>query len=504
MQDLGRGKEEQEQADGGLSKGFPKFLPGESHPFSPSGRIGERDGSGRHPGGGRSAFSGAGFLLLGLFSLVATGCGGGGGGAAGGGGSAEIVYVLSQSGSITEVAINKSTGYYIDGSFANSSTSITVGPNPIQLLFSPNGSYAYVLNNGNNTPVFAGGILTASGSNAGSVQVFSVGPTGLSTTPTPPTQTGESPVSMAIDSAGGYLVVADHGNGTTTGDGDVEVFPVSGGSLSTPSVSSSPCNYPNKVLFPPGSNGTSSENLYILCSSPEASPSSSSPTPEIYYGPISSLNAPTDSITGFGTGASPVNLAVDPSGHSLVAPLLSPNIFITSNPPPKNPGTISATPLSFIPAGQMGFAGSSVLLGSYNSSSNSNNSEFESCPLSGATCSQTYTTGTYSYPIAMDTNPAGTALYIPLTGSAVVANGSNTNLGTVLSLSPTPPFNSLGPAQPTGVWPLSVSFDPAGNFAFIPNYGSKNVSVYSVGSGGALSFLYNIPVGPYPVSVTVR
>lgn len=249
-------------------------------------------------------------LSASLLAVFLAGCGGGGSGS--NTPPAEILYVLSEKGSIsggliTEYAINPSNGSLYQGS-----QTITTGTNPIQFLFDPNGApYAFVLNNGNNTPVFAGGILTADGGSPGSIQVFSFGSQGLSTSPVFTQATGESPVSMAIDSQGQYLVVADHGN--ETGGGGLEIFQIgSNGSLSAvPVPSSSPCSYPNKVLFAPPTDGTADESLYLVCSNPEAiNPS----IPSVYYGTISQFELGS-SFTAIisNTSAAIFNLAIDPS-----------------------------------------------------------------------------------------------------------------------------------------------------------------------------------------------
>ncbi|MHB1287238.1 MAG: lactonase family protein [Leptospirales bacterium] len=463
-----------------------------------------------------SFLRGGGVLLLILF---ASGCGGGGGGAgSGGGGPSEILYALSGNGTVTEIALNASSGALYGGTLGNSSQSITVGTNPLQFEFDPNGgSYAFVLNN-ENTPVFAGGILTATGGNSGSIEVFSVGSKGLSTSPVSTQPTGVNPVSMAIDSGGVYLAVADHGNGLSSGPGDVEVFKIgSGGTLTNVSPSTPPCTNPNKVLFAPGSNGSSSEYLYILCSSPEIS--STPPTPFIFYCPISTFSS-CPYIGSIGSNTSLFNLVVDPSGAYAVAPGVSgtsgilPEIAIAADKSLSiyaNPGGINLTP--FIPAGQPAIIGSGtsdqILVGNYEGSSSSfasgTSKNFADCPISTSNplnCSAS-TLSDYG-PIAMITNSARTALYTPLTGTPVVAGGSSSTGGVIQSC----PINGTTISTSctevlSGAWPLSVTFD-SNNHAFVPNYGSSSVSVYSVGTGGALTWISTLSVGPHPVSVLVR
>jgi hypothetical protein len=455
-------------------------------------------------------------LSASLLALFLSGCGGGGSGS--NTPPAEILYVLSGSGTITEYAINPSNGSLFPGS-----QTISTGTNPIQFLFDPNGApYAFVLNNGSNTPVFAGGILTGDGSSQGSIQVFSVGPQGLSTSPVFTQPTGESPVSMAIDSQGQYLVVADHGT-ATSGGGGVEIFQIgSNGSLSPVPVSSSPCTNPNKVVFAPPTDGTADESLYLVCSNPEAiNPS----IPSVYYGTISQFELGS-SFTAIisNTSAAIFNLAIDPFYQYVVIPgQSSSGGFVAEfpNKPPQssqNPSTATfSTP--FVPAGQMAFVGSSssenVLLGNYDVTSNglsSTSNTIQPCPVgsSGISCSGTTIPTSSLGPIALETNSAGTALYAVMTQTAVTANSSTSTPGSILPYSVSGSTLASMPPVPTGGWPLSIAFDSNGNHAFVPNYGSGSVSVFSVGANGALSPLNlnngsNIlPVGANPISVIVR
>jgi 6-phosphogluconolactonase (cycloisomerase 2 family) len=97
-----------------------------------------------------------------------------------------------------------------------------------------------------------------------------------------------------------------------------------------------------------------------------------------------------------------------------------------------------------------------------------------------------------------------------MTQTAVSANSSTTSNGSILpySVSGTT-LTSMTPVS-TGGWPISIAFDPNGTHGFVPNYGSASVSVFSVGTNGALSPLNlnngsNIlPVGTNPIAVIVR
>ncbi|MHB1899790.1 MAG: beta-propeller fold lactonase family protein, partial [Leptospirillum sp.] len=355
--------------------------------------------------------------------------------------------------------------------------------------------------------------------------VFSVGSKGLSTTPVYTQKTGESPVSMAIDSQGNYLAVADHGTGTGTGGGGVEIFQIgSGGALSQVASNSSLCTYPNQVVFSPPTDGTTAESLYIVCSSPEITSSSAAVIDDCT---ISQLQATSPSCTAIEPNAttSIFSMAIDPSNqYGVAAGQYRSGGFITEfqNPPVANSTTFpsTATFSSVVPSGQMAFVGPSssenVLLGNYNVTNanlSSGSDTIQPCPVPSTSktfsCA-TISTGSQTGPIALKTNPAGTALYVSMTGTAVSAGSSYQTPGAILAYSVSGTTLTSFTPVPTGGWPLSVSLAPNGNLAFVPNYGSSNVSVFSVAGNGALApFNLNngsnlLPVGSNPISVIVR
>ena len=55
-----------------------------------------------------------------------------------------------------------------------------------------------------------------------------------------------------------------------------------------------------------------------------------------------------------------------------------------------------------------------------------------------------------------------------------------------------------------GTSPVSVTVDPSGKFAYVANYGSDNVSVYTINaSTGALTAVGTpVAAGTFPLSVT--
>ncbi len=93
------------------------------------------------------------------------------------------------------------------------------------------------------------------------------------------------------------------------------------------------------------------------------------------------------------------------------------------------------------------------------------------------------------YDVATGTTPPG----------AVFAYSVDASTG-ALTATPGSPF-------PTGVSPKAIAFDPGGNFAYVANYASKNVSIYAIDrTTGALVSVGSSPPacgGGFPKSVTV-
>ncbi len=94
---------------------------------------------------------------------------------------------------------------------------------------------------------------------------------------------------------------------------------------------------------------------------------------------------------------------------------------------------------------------------------------------------------------------AGQAL---ATQFAYVANYGSNNVS-VYTIDPTGVLTAGTPVA-AGTNPQSVTVDPSGRFAYVANYGSNNVSVYSINpTTGALTAGAPVAAGAYPVSVTV-
>ena len=482
-------------------------------------------------------------VLVGMLALLPA-CGGGGGGG-GGAPPFEMAYVLeenplsSYSGQIEYFPMNPGNGSFYPDSGASPVS--TGGSVPISLLADPaNNNFLYVLNN-NNT--------TVDGTASGSVQGFSAA--GYQKTMSPvgsPTATGPNPVSMAIDPGGHYLVVADHGNGSSSCSsspcGDVEVFTISSGNVSSYGKIS-PCDNPFRVVFAPGATGSSSDTVIVACSSPEIWGQNDNPGVGVYGCTIAEINISScgSDLISFPkflqSNASKydfalVNFLFVPGTSIAVGPVLSgssgghPTAYllvcdfstVSSESCSTSLSTIDSSS-GFLPSGNVAFSGSgssaTLYVGNYYPSDSGSSSSFTPSSYSEFSSCSHFSTSTSvtcsSPPISVnDTNSTpgpifffvtGSTLYIaatktPINGS-YTGTSSSTRAGTTSGASAPSsgtlyacPLSSLSSSascspQTTGGWPVSIASDPqTGNYLFVATL-SGTVNLYSGASTGNLS-----------------
>lgn len=433
-------------------------------------------------------------------------------GGSGGGGSSSppgiLFYALTEDsgghGYIVENAISPSGQLYspapspisTGGASANSPDT-----GPVAFVLDPNASLAFALNSNSTSNSF----------NPGSIESYNTSTAQSTTgiTSVSYTQTGTNPTSMAVDPGGNYLVVADHGSGAGSPNGDVEIFQIgSNGALSGPttvSLSSSSCPNPDKIVFPPsGSNGTSSDTFYVVCSSPELiSNSTAPPTPALYSCRISG-SCSSISLPSFSHSNAISNMEFASNGTAFLpgetyASSTSYNAFLitcTGNPFTctliQNVSSTSRT----APAGDFaiynGSNGSTTtaFIGNYstsNSSTLSNQGIFFSCTAGSSSCNNfAYSNSGASTYLAI--GPGQTSLYIVSTPDPLPTTTSgilSTPAGSIYYCSlPTPsPCSSTGT---TSNYPVGITFDPSGKFAFVPTW-SGTISIFQVESNGALT-----------------
>lgn len=484
---------------------------------------------------------GSGLLLFVLLLLPS--CGGGGGGAAGGDPSFEMAYVLEESSSSTPTGqieyfpMNPGNGSFYPNTGA--APVATGGSVPISLLPDPtNSNSLYVLNNNN---------PTTDGTQSGSVQGFSAA--GYQKTMNAvgnPAMTGPNPVSMTIDPGGHYLVVADHGNGTSSCSssscGDVRAFSISSGTVTSLGPGTTPCDNPFRVAFLPGASGSASDMVIVACSSPEIWGQNYNPGVGVYACTISVIqngftcvqalksNSFNQSVSTFDFAL--VNFLFVPGTSIAVGPVLSgsglssgkPTAYLlvcnfsslNTNSCSTTLSTIETSSSSgFLPSGNVSFSGSgssaTLYVGNYYPSSNSfspNSSEFSTCRTSSSSwsCVSPITVGsTSSTPGPIFFYTTGSTLYIAATMTPI--NGSYTGsvdgetTSTSSSQHPSSgtlyacPVSAIGSSNAncspfsTGYWPVSITTDPqTGNYLFVATL-SGVVNLYSGASSGSLSSL---------------
>src|ERR1700687_6159233 len=117
-------------------------------------------------------------------------------------------------------------------------------------------------------------------------------------------------------------------------------------------------------------------------------------------------------------------------------------------------------------------------------------------PMTGALtpvlCSP-FRAGIHPYSVTVD--PTGQFVYVANFNSNNVSAYVIKRIGDLL------PFGG-SPFQ-AGIHPYSVTVDPTGQFVYVANLGSNNVSAYTIGGGGVLTLVGSYPAGTSPYSVTV-
>jgi 6-phosphogluconolactonase (cycloisomerase 2 family) len=121
------------------------------------------------------------------------------------------------------------------------------------------------------------------------------------------------------------------------------------------------------------------------------------------------------------------------------------------------------------------------------------------------TLTGTFTAGTYPSQVTVD--PSGNFAYVANLGDDTISAYTIDNT----SGSPTYGELTLTGTFTAGTSPVSVTIYPASSgasayFAYVPNMGSGNVSVYTINTNGSLTPSYNTPTvttGTSPVSVTI-
>ena len=104
------------------------------------------------------------------------------------------------------------------------------------------------------------------------------------------------------------------------------------------------------------------------------------------------------------------------------------------------------------------------------------------------------------FPSSVAVDPAGKFVYLATENAT---SGSADSLSLYAINATTGALTSVGTIA-SGIDPVSVAVDPAGNFAYVTNSGSKDVSMYTINATtGALTSIGTIAAGTDPVSVAV-
>ncbi len=118
------------------------------------------------------------------------------------------------------------------------------------------------------------------------------------------------------------------------------------------------------------------------------------------------------------------------------------------------------------------------------------------------TLSNATSTQVGNQPVAMAVEPNGMFFY--LVNAGTVTNTNTNPIGSISSFMIDPKTGAIvtfGKPVPTGVNPSSISIDTSGRFIYVANFGSNDISTYTINKDGSLTpMTLNVPAGKGPIS----
>ena len=270
--------------------------------------------------------------------------------------------------------------------------------------------------------------------------------------------TGDNPKSIAVHPSGGFAYVANQGNGSTTGN-TLSVYSINTGSGALSAIDADAASgvqptiatgtFPYAVAVDPLGKFAYVANDGYSVSNPSGSGNVSAYLINQTSGALTPVGSPVVA------GTNPRSVAIDPTGKcALVASAGSDNVKSYAI----DSATGALTPVSTIAAG--------------------------SAPRS----------------VAIDPNTGQYAYVANAGGNSVSAFSVNPTTCAIAAINADGATPALTIAA--GLAPFSVNVDPSGQFVYVANLGSNNVSVYGIGAGGTLTWLQTIATGNGPTSVT--
>lgn len=336
-----------------------------------------------------------------------------------GGSAQKVLYAVGPSSpNVTIFTVSSS------GQLTLTSDSVGTGSAPVAIALDPLLRFAYVVDS-------AGGIGPGSVSqytlNAGSGALAAA-------TPSTTAFTGVNPTTIAVDSTGTFVFVANKGSNS------ISVFTIdqTGGTLTevkqlpAPTCTTSqtaPCPLPTAAA--PSRLATTGKMLFVAMASAGAGSVST-----YTFDSTGTLSSPPTSTTA--AGVNPSAMAMDSSGKFLfVADSITNQVAV----------------FSIGSSGQLSAVGAPVAAG--------------------------------TRPVSVCVHPGGKFLYTANQGSNDVSGFSIDSSGALTKLSDTP----VAP----GTSPSYVTTDTSGSFLFVANKDSNNISVFSIDSSGALKAVSGSP-----------
>jgi len=397
------------------------------------------------------------------------------------------------------------------------------GINPTSVTVDPSGKYVYVANNDyfgstiSQYTIGADGMLTpmtpatlVTGANPDSVTVdpsgryayvassgasslvfqYTIGATGQLTPFTTPLYvgTGSTPYSITVDPSGRYAYVANNGSW------NISQYTIDANGVLTPMTPFfvATDSYPNSITVDP-----SGKYAYVA----------NSGSGDISQYTIGATGALTPMTTAtVAAGSKPYSVTVAPSGkYAYVADFVDNNVrqYTIS----ATDGSLTAMTTATVPAGTSPYSVTVDPSGKFAYAMNSGNGSVSLYTISAdgslsPNAPNTIATPLGPYSMAIS---RGAAPVVAVAKYAYVANQFSNDISQY-TIGGTGALSFMIPATvAAGTGPRSVTADPSGKYAYAANFGTNNISQYTINANGTLAPMATATVaaGTGPFSITV-
>lgn len=388
--------------------------------------------------------------------------------------SSRFAYVPnSLADSIWAYSINATTGALtampdVDGGTAGTQTSIVTGDVPFSIAIHPSGKFAYVANQGVGTN--SGNTISAYSIDATTGALSAMDANGATAGTQTTIATGTHPYAITIDPTGNFAYVANYDSNT------VSVYTVNQttGALTAGTPVAAGTNPGSIAIDPTGkcalvANNTSNDvSAYTINQT---------------TGALTSAGAAVASGTG---SSAPRSVAIDPATGLFAYVANAGGKSITA-------ASWSASTATFTTSTAHGYqAGAIVHVSGVNPTGYNGTHTIVTVPTST------------TFTVAIGTDPGAYTSGGAIAEGSVAAFSVNPTTCVIASIDTDAVTGGTNATIAAGTTPFSISVDPSGKYVYVANFGSHNVSAYSIDIAGALTALGTSPfaTGTGPTSIT--